>query len=73
MSLQDGNTSDLIFSVPSLIESLSSVLPLLPGDIIFTGTPAGVGMGRDPRMFLQPGQVLTSTIEGVGQLRNVTV
>lgn len=73
LSLQDGNTRDLIFSVPELIESLSSVLPLLPGDIIFTGTPAGVGMGRDPRLFLQPGQVLTSTIEGIGQLRNATV
>jgi 2-keto-4-pentenoate hydratase/2-oxohepta-3-ene-1,7-dioic acid hydratase in catechol pathway len=73
ISLQDGNTSNLIFSVPALIESLSSVLPLLPGDIIFTGTPAGVGMGRNPRMFLQPGQVLTSTIEGIGQLRNATV
>ena len=73
VSLQDGNTSDLIFSVPALIERLSAVLPLLPGDIIFTGTPAGVGMGRDPRMFLEPGQVLTSTIEGIGQLRNATV
>ncbi len=73
LSLQDGNTRDLIFSIPALIESLSSVLPLLPGDIIFTGTPAGVGMGRDPRLFLKPGQVLTSTIEGIGQLRNSTV
>jgi 2-keto-4-pentenoate hydratase/2-oxohepta-3-ene-1,7-dioic acid hydratase in catechol pathway len=73
MSLQDGNTRDLIFSVPALIESLSSVLALLPGDIIFTGTPAGVGMGREPKLFLKPGQVLTSTIEGIGQLRNATV
>jgi 2-keto-4-pentenoate hydratase/2-oxohepta-3-ene-1,7-dioic acid hydratase in catechol pathway len=72
VSLQDGNTRDLIFSIPALIQSLSAVLPLLPGDIIFTGTPAGVGMGRAPRMFLKPGQVLTSTIEGIGQLRNVT-
>lgn len=70
MSLQDGNTRDLIFSVPSLIEKLSAVLPLLPGDIIFTGTPAGVGMGRDPKLFLKPGQHLTSTIEGIGQLQN---
>jgi 2-keto-4-pentenoate hydratase/2-oxohepta-3-ene-1,7-dioic acid hydratase in catechol pathway len=73
VSLQDGNTRNLIFSVPELIERISSVLPLLPGDIIFTGTPAGVGMGRDPRMFLRPGQVLTSTIQGIGQLRNATV
>jgi 2,4-didehydro-3-deoxy-L-rhamnonate hydrolase len=73
LSLQDGNTRDLIFSVPALIESLSAVLPLLPGDIIFTGTPAGVGMGRKPPLFLRPGQVLTSTIANIGQLSNATV
>lgn len=72
LSLQDGNTRDLIFSIPALIESLSSVLPLLPGDIIFTGTPAGVGLGHKPPRFLQPGQVLTSMIDGIGQLRNST-
>jgi 2-keto-4-pentenoate hydratase/2-oxohepta-3-ene-1,7-dioic acid hydratase in catechol pathway len=46
------------------------VLPLLPGDIIFTGTPAGVGFARDPSRFLEPGQVLESWIEGIGTLRN---
>jgi 2-keto-4-pentenoate hydratase/2-oxohepta-3-ene-1,7-dioic acid hydratase in catechol pathway len=67
--VQKGRSSELIFSVPALIEKLSAVLPLLPGDVIFTGTPAGVGMGRSPQRFLQPGEVLTSSIEGVGELR----
>jgi 2-keto-4-pentenoate hydratase/2-oxohepta-3-ene-1,7-dioic acid hydratase in catechol pathway len=67
--VQKGRSSDLIFSIPALIEKLSAVLPLLPGDVIFTGTPAGVGMGRSPQRFLQPGEVLTSSIEGIGELR----
>ena len=70
LSLQDGNTRNMIFTVPQLVEHLSGVLTLFPGDIIFTGTPAGVGMGRDPKLFLTSGQRLTSTIEGIGQLRN---
>ena len=70
LSLQDGNTRNMIFAVPQLVEHLSGVLTLFPGDIIFTGTPAGVGMGRDPKLFLTSGQRLTSTIEGIGQLRN---
>jgi 2-keto-4-pentenoate hydratase/2-oxohepta-3-ene-1,7-dioic acid hydratase in catechol pathway len=45
------------------------VLPLLPGDVIFTGTPAGVGLGRSPQRYLRPGEVLTSSIEGIGELR----
>ncbi|MGM0931084.1 MAG: fumarylacetoacetate hydrolase family protein [Actinomycetota bacterium] len=65
--LQDGRTSDLIFSVPELIARLSQSLTLYPGDLIFTGTPSGVGMGRTPRRFLVPGK-LTSRIEGVGTL-----
>ena len=69
-TVQDARTSDLIFSVPSLIAELSSVLPLLPGDIIFTGTPAGVGMTRKPPRSLQPGQVLETWIEGIGTIRN---
>src|SRR5262249_61066242 len=51
-TVQDARTSDLIFSVPRLIAELSSVLPLLPGDVIFTGTPAGVGATRQPPRFL---------------------
>ena len=69
-TVQDARTSDLIFSVPSLIAELSAVLPLLPGDVIFTGTPAGVGVTRQPARFLQPGEELTSWIEGVGTIRN---
>ena len=67
--VQKGRTRDLVFSVPALIAGLSAVLPLLPGDVIFTGTPAGVGRGRDPQRWLAPGDVLVSTIEGIGELR----
>lgn len=66
--LQNGRTSQMIFSVPELIEKLSSVTTLLPGDLIFTGTPSGVGNARNPKRFLQPGQVLVSEIEGVGRM-----
>jgi len=69
--VQDARTSDLIFNVPRLIAELSSVLPLLPGDVIFTGTPAGVGFTRQPSRSLQPGQVLETWIEGIGRIRNL--
>ncbi len=69
-TVQDARTSDLIFGVPRLVAELSAVLPLLPGDVIFTGTPAGVGVTRTPARFLAPGQELTSWIEGVGTIRN---
>lgn len=68
--VQDGTTSDLIFSVPRLIAYLSSVATLHPGDLIFTGTPAGVGMGRQPPRFLVAGDVLTSHIEGIGEMHH---
>jgi 2,4-didehydro-3-deoxy-L-rhamnonate hydrolase len=68
--VQSSRTSDLIFSVPRLIAELSAVLPLFPGDVLFTGTPAGIGATRDPPKFLRPGQVLESWIEGVGTMRN---
>jgi len=71
--LQDGRTKDLIFSVPELVARLSDVLPLLPGDVIFTGTPSGVGMARDPKRYLPPGGTLVSTIEGIGDLRTPLV
>ncbi|MCW2937532.1 MAG: fumarylacetoacetate hydrolase family protein [Actinomycetia bacterium] len=67
--VQKGRTRDLIFSVPALIAGLSAVLPLLPGDVIFTGTPAGVGLGRTPQRWLTTGDVLVSTIEGIGEIR----
>jgi 2,4-diketo-3-deoxy-L-fuconate hydrolase len=68
--MQKSRTSDMVFSVPRLIAELSAVLPLLPGDVIFTGTPAGIGATREPRRFLQPGEVITSYVEGIGNLRN---
>ena len=68
--VQDARTSDLIFDIPTLIAELSSVLPLLPGDVIFTGTPAGVGVSRQPARFLAPGEILESWIEGIGTIRN---
>jgi len=67
--VQQSRTSYLIISVPELIARLSAVLTLLPGDIIFTGTPAGVGMGRDPQRWLAPGDELVSYVEGIGELR----
>lgn len=68
--VQDGRTSDLVFGVASLVAQLSDVCPLLPGDIVFTGTPAGVGFTRTPPRFLQPGAVLESWIEGLGRMRH---
>jgi 2,4-diketo-3-deoxy-L-fuconate hydrolase len=68
--MQEARTSDLIFSVPHLIAEISEVLPLLPGDIIFTGTPSGIGAVRQPPVFLQPGDVLETWVEGIGIIRN---
>ncbi len=68
--MQKGRTSDLVFSVPELISRLSAVTPLLPGDVIFTGTPSGVGMGRTPQRFLKPGQELVTYIDGIGTMRH---
>ncbi len=67
-TLQSSRTSMLIFDIPVLIEYLSGVCPLMPGDLIFTGTPEGVGYARKPPRFLHPGDELTSTIEGIGDL-----
>jgi 2,4-didehydro-3-deoxy-L-rhamnonate hydrolase len=68
--MQLSRTSQLIFSVPALIANLSASVPLLPGDVIFTGTPSGVGLGRTPQRFLVPGEVLTSHIESIGTMRH---
>lgn len=67
--LQQGRTSDLVFAVPELLARLSAVCPLLPGDVVFTGTPSGVGGARTPPQFLRPGQVLRSWVESVGEMR----
>lgn len=71
--VQDARTSDLIFSIPQIIAELSAVLPLLPGDVIFTGTPSGVGMARKPPRALAPGDVLETWVEGIGAMRNTCV
>ena len=67
---QDSNTSDLLFGVPKIIESLSAALTLEPGDVICTGTPAGVASGMTPPAWLQSGDVMEATVEGIGTLRN---
>jgi 2,4-diketo-3-deoxy-L-fuconate hydrolase len=69
-TVQEARTSDLIFDVSRLVAELSAVVPLLPGDVIFTGTPGGVGFTRHPPRFLVAGDVLESWIEGIGTIRN---
>lgn len=71
--LQKGRTSELIFSIPALIQGLSQTVTLFPGDIVFTGTPAGVGVGRTPQRFIQPGETLVSHIEGIGVITQTFV
>ena len=67
--VQKSRTSHLIISVPQLVARLSAITRLLPGDVIFTGTPAGVGQGRSPQRWLAPGDELVSYVEGLGELR----
>jgi acylpyruvate hydrolase len=71
--MQRGRTSDLLFSPVELVEYISTVITLLPGDLIATGTPAGVGAARTPPVFLRPGQVVRAAIEGIGELLNECV
>ncbi|EKY3917378.1 fumarylacetoacetate hydrolase family protein [Enterobacter hormaechei] len=70
---QCGTLDQMIFSVPDIIAIISGIVTLKPGDIIFTGTPSGVGFAREPAEYLQPGQVVVSTIEGIGALRQLVV
>jgi 2-keto-4-pentenoate hydratase/2-oxohepta-3-ene-1,7-dioic acid hydratase in catechol pathway len=70
---QKGRTSDLHFSVPALIAELSTVVVLYPGDVIFTGTPSGVGFTRTPPVYLAAGDELVTTIEGIGEMRHTFV
>ena len=66
-TMQDGNTDDLIFDIPTLVSYISSFMTLLPGDIISTGTPSGVGMGIKPApIYLNPGDVVELGIDGLG-------
>lgn len=71
--LQDSNTSDLVFDIPELIEHLSQYMTLLPGDVISTGTPAGVGLGLTPPTYLKDGDVVELGIEGLGEARQVAI
>jgi 2-keto-4-pentenoate hydratase/2-oxohepta-3-ene-1,7-dioic acid hydratase in catechol pathway len=69
-TMQDGNTADMIFPVAELIAYITQIMTLEPGDLIATGTPPGVGLGRDPQVFLKDGDEVTVEIEGVGSLTN---
>ena len=70
---QSSSTADMIFSVPVLLEFLTSFVTLHPGDVVSTGTPAGVGLFRRPPVFLQPGDAVEVSVEGIGTLRNEVV
>jgi 2-keto-4-pentenoate hydratase/2-oxohepta-3-ene-1,7-dioic acid hydratase in catechol pathway len=72
-TLQSSNTNDLIFKIPALIAYISHLTPLEAGDIVSTGTPEGVGLGRTPKRWLKPNEEVIVTIEKLGQLRNPTV
>jgi 2,4-didehydro-3-deoxy-L-rhamnonate hydrolase len=69
-TMQKARTADLVFDIPTLVADLSTILPLYPGDVIFTGTPGGVGAGMKPPQYLQPGDELVTTIEGIGEMRH---
>jgi 2-keto-4-pentenoate hydratase/2-oxohepta-3-ene-1,7-dioic acid hydratase in catechol pathway len=71
--MQSARTSQMIFDVPRTIEFLSSFTTLRPGDVIATGTPGGVGFARRPPVWLQPGDVIEVTVEGVGRIENQVV
>ncbi len=72
-TLQSSNTRELIFKIPELVEFISSVMTLEPGDVISTGTPAGVGFARKPPRYLKPGDEVVIRIAGIGELRNPVV
>lgn len=72
-TLQDASTSSMIFSVPEIVSRLSGWFTLEPGDLIITGTPAGVGFARKPPIFLKPGDLMKTWIEGIGELENRVV
>jgi 2,4-diketo-3-deoxy-L-fuconate hydrolase len=70
-TMQDGTTANLIFKIPFLISYASRFMSLLPGDVISTGTPAGVGMGMKPSVYLQPGDIVELGIDGLGQTKQI--
>jgi 5-carboxymethyl-2-hydroxymuconate isomerase len=71
--MQDGTTADMIFTIPELIEFVSAVITLEPGDLLITGTPAGVGVFRDPPVFLDPGDQVRVEVELIGSVTNPIV
>jgi 2,4-didehydro-3-deoxy-L-rhamnonate hydrolase len=73
VALQDGSTADWLFPLPYLLSFLSRIMTLEPGDIVTTGTPAGVGVFRKPPVYLQPGDLVALEIEGIGRLENPVV
>jgi 2-keto-4-pentenoate hydratase/2-oxohepta-3-ene-1,7-dioic acid hydratase in catechol pathway len=68
---QDGSTADMIFKVPLLVSYISHFMTLLPGDVISTGTPSGVGAGMKPPQFLSHGDIIEYSVEGLGTCRNL--
>ena len=72
-TLQNSNTKELIFKIPELVEFLSSIMTLEPGDIVSTGTPSGVGFSYNPPKWLKPGDEVVVRVQGLGELRNICV
>jgi len=72
-TLQRSNTRELIFKIPELVAYLSSVMTLEAGDVVSTGTPAGVGFARKPPRYLRPGDEVVISVAGIGELRNPVV
>ncbi|MFN5236204.1 MAG: fumarylacetoacetate hydrolase family protein, partial [Bacteroidota bacterium] len=71
--MQDSNTSDMVYKIPFLVHYISQFMTLLPGDIVSTGTPFGVGLGLNPQRFLQAGDVVELGVEGLGTQRQVAI
>ena len=71
--MQSGHTKDMIFSVASIVSYISQFTPLRPGDVIATGTPAGVGFSRDPKLYMVPGDILEVEISKIGTLRHEVI
>ena len=72
-TIQDSNTDDFIFDIPTVVSYISEFMTLLPGDVISTGTPAGVGFGMDPQQYLVDGDVIELGIEGLGVQKQTAV
>jgi len=68
--MQDSKIGDMIFKIPQLIEEATKIMTLLPGDVIFTGTPAGVGMARNPQLWLKAGDIVRCEIDEIGVIEN---